>query len=237
MLATGLPLAAWIGLTWFSLAWNLPGAAIAGLLPGWFALGVLRPGLVPGWFPLDRPRIGWALIVVIVVSIAGLSVTGAYGSPPGGSFARAVDPPGEFAAIAPFPSYASPAFEIASAEDASFEPAGGHGPMRWMMTWRLRNAEAAAPFGEVRIEVWAGPAAHGNSPLTQGELVLARTLPMSARGTRTIEVPVAPERELYYLAIVGVRTDGSRELLGWPEVRPWQWSGTPLDYFAATVGR
>lgn len=40
VLGVGLPLCAWAGLAWIEQRWNLPAAAMAALLPAWFALGV-----------------------------------------------------------------------------------------------------------------------------------------------------------------------------------------------------
>ena len=238
MLAVGTPLTAWAGLTWISLEWNAVGAAVAALLPAWFAIGLFRPNLLPAWYPLDRPRIGLALVVVIVISLAGLSGTG--GMPSGAQpdeMGQPIDPATEFGAIAPFPQWETAPFEEIPV-DAEPMYGQGVGPITWQSAWRVRAPSELDGWATVQVEVWATDIDAGQqiTPIARG--VRLATAPLVQRGTRgsaDLVVTPVPDRDAYYVAVVGTAADGRRELLGWPAFRQWTWRGTPWDYFAAQL--
>lgn len=239
VLVVGLPIAALAGLAWIDLRWSLVGAALAALLPAWFAAGVLRPNLLPAWFPLDRPRIGLALIAVILVSIGGMALVGAPAQQTFSGVGREIDPVTEFIAIAPFDH-----FEVAPLEErasAAFDPGSGQGtgPIAWSPAWNVTHADALAGWTNLRVEAWAiGRDALDGSLLAgdvTGPLVSA---PLSVAGRRAsvaLSVPAVPGEEYYYLAVVGTDADGERQLAAWPSFRQWTWTGTPLEFFLAWV--
>lgn len=238
VLLVGLPLAAWAGLSWISLPWNLVGATMAALLPAWFAAGVLRPHLVPAWFPLDRPRIGWGLIAVIVISLAGLSVTGGMPTQTFTDVGGQLEPATEFIAIAPFEHVETAPLEEATTDGATFGGFGqGVGPIDWSQTWRLTSADALASWTDLRAEVWAIGHDTFDGPLVAGDAIgpvaSAPVSVMGRRATAALSFPAVPDREYYYLAVVGTDPDGERQLAAWPSFRQWTWSGTPLEYFVA----
>jgi hypothetical protein len=238
VLVIGLPLAAWAGLGWISLDWNLLGAAVAGLLPAWFALGVLRPHLLPAWYPLDRPRIGWALIAVILISMAGLSVTGVAPSGSVGADVQPMDPATQFAAIAPFPAWEQEPLAPGSGDAVPY--ARGDTGDEWNETWRIGPSTELADWSTVEVELWAtgsDPSA-ALPPGTAVVRVLTAPLAVIGREARTtVAFEPLPEVAYYYLAVVGTDPDGTRELLAWPSFRQWQWDGTPWDYFASRLSR
>lgn len=241
VLLVGLPIATWAGLAWIELEWNLAGAAVAALLPAWFTAGVLRPNILPAWFPLDRPRIGWALIAVILISLFGLSVVGAPAQQTFTETAREIDPATEFIGIAPFEHFATAPLEQTGTDGATFDDGfdQGAGPIGWSQTWRLTSADALAGWSDLRAEAWATDRDTFGGPVgaedVTGPLASAPVSVTGRRATVSLELPAAPDREYYYLAVVGTDPDGERQLAAWPSFRQWTWYGTPLDFILAPV--
>ncbi|MEO8247637.1 MAG: permease prefix domain 1-containing protein [Chloroflexota bacterium] len=240
VLLVGLPIAALAGLAWIDLSWNFVGAALAALLPAWFTAGVLRPDLMPAWFPLDRPRIGWALIAVIVISLAGLTVSGGMPTQTVTGIGREIDPATEFIAIAPFKHFDLAPLEEINA-DGAFDDGynRGTGPIEWSLTWRRTSGDALAGWTDLRAEVWVTGGDAIDGPLAAGEAVgPVASAPISvvgSRATTSLSVRAVPTREFYYLAVVGTDPDGERQLAAWPHFRQWTWSGTPLEFILASL--
>ncbi len=238
ILAIGIPLAAWIGLAWIALEWNLIGVVLAVLLPAWFALGIVRPRLLPAWFPLERPRVALALIAVILVSLAGLSVAGAP-YPGGEGRVREVDPATEFAAIAPLADTEALPLEDIAAHPLASGYDRGAGPIGWSQDWRLTGASSSlAGWRDVQVEVWTSTQNEMTGPLVVGSTIRIASAPLTVSGglaSTWVMFEALPDTEFYYLAVVGIGADGQRELLAWPTFRQWIWSGTPWQYLVATL--
>lgn len=240
VLLVGLPLAAWAGLAWIDLQWNLLGATVAALLPGWFGAGVLRPNLLPTWLPLDRPRIGWALIAVIVVSLAGLIAVGAPAQQTYTAVSREVDPATEFIAIAPFEHWEAAPLATREDDDALLTAdVRGSGPIDWSQDWRLTSSDALAGWTDVRTEVWVAERDPAADPLVAGAVTgPVASAPLTVTGRRasvSLSFAAVPDAEFYYLAVVGTDPDGERQLAAWPSFRQWMWYGTPLEFFLASA--
>ena len=240
VLLVGLPVAAWAGFAWIDLQWNLVGAAIAALLPAWFAAGVLRPNLVPAWFPLDRPRIGWGLIAVIVISIAGLQAVGAPAQQTFDGVGREFDPITEFIAIAPFDHFDVAPLEIPTDESStniSSACDACSGPVHVDESWTLTRRDALVGWTDVHVELWAAGHDSVDAPLDQNAgMVRIATAPLAVSGrhaTASVSFDPLPTSEYYHLAVVGTDPEGERQLAAWPQFRQWTWSGSPLEFFHA----
>ena len=239
VLVAGLPLAAAAGLAWIDLQWNLVGATVAALLPAWYAAGVLRPNLLPAWFPANRPRIGWLLIAVILISIAGLQAVGAPAQQTFDDVGREFDPTTEFIAIAPFDHFELAPLEPSVTDDATLDPGFGEGtgPIVWSQRLRLTSATALRGWSDLHVEVWAADRDGVDGPLNASAgLVRLASAPLTVSGRRaaaSVWIEPLPTSEFYYLAVVGTDPAGERQLAAWPGFRQWTWSGTPLEFFGA----